>query len=98
MELFFQFTHRCERNLRTTLRSPEGHVNFVMDRGLGRCSGVPTIFTSTNTELGEPRFFGGLEAGGNWTLTMADDINDGNFGTLDAWSLTITVKSGTPQP
>ncbi len=52
VNLFFQFTHQCERDLRMVLRAPSGSFVSVMDRGLERCSGVATTFISDNRLLG----------------------------------------------
>ncbi len=91
MELFFQFTHQCERDLTVDLISPDGRTVGVMDRGLMTCTGTPQTFTSINTQIGEPAFFGGREAAGEWKLIFADD-RSGSSGTLDTWQLSITVR------
>ncbi|PYU64703.1 MAG: hypothetical protein DMG49_25915 [Acidobacteria bacterium] len=57
MELFFQFTHQCERDLIMDLIAPDGHDVQVMNRGLQRCSGVLQTFTSDNTLIGGPWLF-----------------------------------------
>lgn len=93
MELFFQFTHQCERDLTIDMVAPDGTTVRVMDHGLMRCSGVSTTFTSLNTQVGDPAFFGGHQAAGTWKFIVTDGTV-GNSGTLDAWRLTITAKSG----
>ena len=62
MDLFFQFTHQCERDLTMDLVSPDGHTVRVMDHGLMRCSGIAATFTSDNTQVGQSTFFGGRQA------------------------------------
>lgn len=92
MELFFQFTHQCERDLIMDLIAPDGHDVQVMNRGLLRCSGVLQTFTSDNTLIGGAGFFGGAQAAGVWKLVVKDD-GVGFTGTLDSWRLTITVET-----
>lgn len=92
MELFFEFPTQCERNHYASIRDPEGRTVNVMNRGLGRCSGVLTTFNSTNTQIGDSGFFGGRQAGGNWTFSMYDLDADGHNGILNDVRLTITVE------
>ena len=90
LTLVFIFTHECENDLVIDLVAPDGHVVGVMNHGLMRCSGVPETFISNNTAVGSPEFFGGREAGGAWTLVVSD-TSAGFTGTLDEFSLTISV-------
>jgi subtilisin family serine protease/subtilisin-like proprotein convertase family protein len=83
----FSFTHQCERDLVMVVRHPDGTGNTVMDRGLERCSGVDSLFTSTSLTmqnmLGKP-------AAGVWTITITDD-NALFSGQLNSWSLNFRV-------
>lgn len=99
IELYFEFTHECEDNLFSTLTSPNGSTSVVQDRGLNRCSGVPTLFNSRNSLILQT--FGGEEANGQWIFTMSDiSPPDGNTGTLDVFSLEIVTSAvdSVPEP
>ena len=94
MELVFQFTHQCERDLIMDLVAPDGHTVQVMNRGSQRCGGVSQTLTSDNTQIGDPGFFGGVHAAGVWKLIVKDD-SPGFTGTLDFWRLTIGALEPT---
>ena len=99
IELYFEFTHECEDNLFTTLTSPEGSTSVVQDRGLHRCSGVPTVFNSTNSLILPT--FEGEDPSGEWILEMSDiSPLDSHDGTLDVFSLDIVTRatSAVPEP
>src|SRR5271165_3061590 len=93
MELFFQFTHPCERNLTMDLVAPDSHTVRVFAGGANGCSGIANPSSSDNTVVGQPQFFGGHQAQGIWKLIVTN--TPGYSGTLDAFRLTITVQAPT---
>ncbi len=85
----FSFTHQCERDLVMRLRHPDGTTNVVMNRGLQRCSGVATTFTSTSLTM---QNMIGKSPAGLWTFTATDDMADGYSGTLNSWQLNFVLE------
>jgi uncharacterized caspase-like protein len=86
----FSFTTECENDHQGMIVSPNGNSVGVMTRGLGRCSGTPALFTSTE---GHPPDFVGQEAGGEWRFLMRDlDANE-HTGTLDSVRLRVVVRN-----
>jgi subtilisin-like proprotein convertase family protein len=94
MTLVFKFTHSCERDLIIDFIHPDGATITVMNRGLERCDG-PASYDSVNSSVAN--FFLNNQAAGTWTLVVKDD-GAGNTGTLDFWSLDITVTAPAPTP
>ena len=94
MTLVFKFTHSCERDLIIDFIHPDGTTITVMNRGLERCDG-PASYDSVNSSVAN--FFLNNQAAGTWTLVVKDD-GAGNTGTLDFWSLEITVSAPAPTP
>ena len=91
MTLEFRLTHACGADLEIDFIGPNGGRVVVMRRGGGSCTGAPATIASINDTLAG--FFGELQAAGTWTLTVDDD-SPGHTGTLDYWSLDITVGPG----
>ena len=84
----FSFTHQCERNLVMRVRHPDGTLNTVMDRGLERCDGTNSLFTSTSLTMQNML---GKEVGGVWQIIITDD--DPQYsGQLNSWSLNLQVR------
>jgi len=94
MELFFQFTHPCERDLSMDLVAPDGYTVNVFAGGANTCSGIAQTSSSDNTLIGQPQFFGGHQAKGVWKLVVTDNTA-GYEGTLDVFRLTMTVEGTT---
>lgn len=88
-ELTFVFKTECENDHWASIESPSGDLVVIMDRGLHRCSGKPSVFTGS-TKNAPP--LTGTEASGQWKLVFKD--LDANFysGFLMQARLKLTVE------
>lgn len=90
--LHFRFRTACENDLFAEFRDPSGHNVVVMDRGLKRCSGSVTTFTSRNATV-VSQFFKGRQAGGDWLFLMRDLDKTQNRGVLEEVTLDLTIRT-----
>lgn len=91
--LHFRFRTACEKDLFAEFRDPSGHNVVVMDRGLKRCSGSMTTFTSRNATV-VSQFFKGRQAGGDWLFLMRDLDKNQHRGTLEQVTLELEIRTG----
>jgi len=91
MTLDFRLTHACERDLIIDFIHPDGAYAVVMNRGNEVCQGAPTQIHGGGNIWGP--LFVDKDAAGTWTLVVKDD-SPGHTGTLNYWSLDITVGPG----
>jgi hypothetical protein len=90
-QLQFTFRTECEKDHYASITSPTGRQMVLMDRGLGRCSGTPSVYSSDNNDPGP---FLGVRANGKWQFVFKD--LDANFhsGALEAMRMKVTVNNG----
>jgi hypothetical protein len=90
-ELDFAFNTECENDHYAAITSPNGRKMVVMERGLERCTGRPTVYYSNNTEAGP---FMGINAKGKWQFVFKD--LDANFhsGALQKLTMKVSVNDG----
>jgi subtilisin-like proprotein convertase family protein len=90
-QLHFTFKTECENDHYLSITSPTGRKMVLMDRGLGRCTGTPSVYTSDNSDPGP---FLGTRANGKWQLVFKD--LDANFhsGALETVQMKVTVSNG----
>ena len=83
--------HTYRGDLRVSLRTPQGSVAVLHDRGGGRAHDLIRSYTTVDTP-GLTAFIS-EEAHGEWTLQVADlEVRD--VGTLRRWDLEITLQNG----
>jgi hypothetical protein len=90
-ELRFSFNTECENDHYAAVTSPNGRKLVLMERGLKRCTGAPTVYSSDNNDPGP---FKGINAKGKWQFVFKD--LDANFhsGALQALTMKVTVNNG----
>ena len=86
LEVRVEISHLDIGDLRVLLVSPEGVVVALHDRMSGSAENLFETYTSLD-HAGLAALVG-VPAQGEWTLTVGD-YNDGETGTLEAWSLEI---------
>ena len=92
-EVHFVFETECENDYYSQVVSPTGRVLIVMDRGLRRCTGIPTVFTGESSD--DIGAFVGSEAQGNWRFTFKDLDKNAHSGALrSAWMKLTVDKDG----
>jgi hypothetical protein len=89
-ELHFAYRTECENDHFASIASPSGDKVTLMDRGLRRCTGMPTVYTSDNVN-GSP--FVGSQAGGKWQFLFRDLDANSYSGNLEAVRMTLTVSN-----
>jgi subtilisin-like proprotein convertase family protein len=82
-------THGAEAGLIVMLESSSSSIGAQM---LSYASPTDTW------SLAAPNAFVGEPLGGTWTLTVTDEFRDGNTGTVESWSLTITPQAAGASP
>lgn len=91
-EFFLKFTTDCENEYFAALTSPTGRKLIVMDRGLRRCTGTPSTYSSVTTD--DVGVFVGTDAQGEWEFAMSDLDQNQYSGTLDEVWINLTVDDG----
>ena len=81
-----------DKDLKPVFNSPEGVAALTYMKELFKFA-PPGVLSYANDEwsLGDPSVFNGQAMGGTWTLTVTDSTKDGITGTLESWSLTVTM-------
>lgn len=98
--------HTSDRDLDIFLIAPNGtrielstdngntgdnYTNTVFDDEAGSAiAGGSAAFTGSFTPEGSLASADGISSNGTWTLEVTDDNGDGNSGTLNSWSITIS--------
>ncbi len=90
LRLYFAFTTDCEDDHSARLIAPSGRFVGVMDRGLNRCLGYKSTYTSDNDTL--KRFFEGQEVQGDWVFSMKDGFSNEHTGRLDQVWVRFTIE------
>ncbi|WP_332701217.1 proprotein convertase P-domain-containing protein [Devosia sp.] len=89
--LSFSFSVECENDYYATLTSPTGQSQSFMDRGLNRCSGQTSTFTSHENSM---ETFVGAEAFGKWAFNIRDADSNAHSGSLVSLRLSLSVSDG----
>jgi hypothetical protein len=89
-QLHFAFKTECENDHYASITSPTGRTMVLMDRGLGRCTGTPSTYSSDNNDSGP---FMGVRSNGKWQFVFKD--LDANFhsGALETLRMKVTVSN-----
>ena len=90
-EFSFSYKTECENDHYVSLTSPSGRKMVLMDRGLGRCSGTPTVMGS---EQNDPGPFKGTRANGKWQLVFRDLDANAHSGSLEKVRMTLFITNG----
>ena len=106
--------HPYDADLDVYLIAPDGtRVELFTDVGASQENFIDTILDNEAVESitdGREPFTGsyrpegnlaklyGKEAGGTWTLEVTDDWSSSRAGTLNAWSLIVTIEISEPLP
>jgi subtilisin-like proprotein convertase family protein len=91
-KIHFEFKTQCENDHHIELMSPTGRAIGLMDRGLNRCSGRFTTFTSDNE--GQSGGFVDSEALGTWQLKFQDLDDNAYTGAMTKVRLELGIDVG----